>query len=82
MLSLSRRAGELILIGDDISVRVHSVLGNRVRLAIDAPREVPIRRSELLPAATFHSADENQSKSHPHVLPQRCGRELLNNQHT
>lgn len=48
MLSLSRQPGETIFIGDEISIRVHSVKGNRVRLAVDAPRDIPISRSELL----------------------------------
>jgi carbon storage regulator len=48
MLSLSRRQGESIVIGNEISVTVHSVKGNRVRLAVAAPMDVPIRRSELI----------------------------------
>ncbi len=47
MLILQRREGEQVLIGDDISVSVVSVDGNRVRLAISAPREVSIMRGEL-----------------------------------
>lgn len=47
MLILQRRVGEKILIGDDISVSVVAVEGNRVRLAISAPREVSILRGEL-----------------------------------
>lgn len=47
MLILQRREGEKVLIGDDISISVVSVDGNRVRLAISAPREVPIKRGEV-----------------------------------
>ena len=50
MLILQRKAGESLVIGDDITVRVISVDGARVRLAIDAPEDVPILRSELLVA--------------------------------
>ena len=50
MLILQRKAGESLVIGDDITVRVISVDGTRVRLAIDAPEEVPILRSELIVA--------------------------------
>ena len=44
---LSRRAGEQILIGNDIRVTVVSVKGNRVTLGIDAPKNVRIERSEI-----------------------------------
>ena len=47
MLVLSRKNGEAIRLGDDIEVTVCQISGNRVRLAISAPQNVPIRRSEL-----------------------------------
>ena len=50
MLILQRKAGESLVIGDDITVRVVSVDGTRVRLAIDAPGDIPILRSELITA--------------------------------
>lgn len=50
MLILQRRAGESLVIGEDITVSVLSVDGNRVRLAITAPEDVSILRSELLTA--------------------------------
>ena len=50
MLILQRKAGESLVIGDDITVRVISVDGARVRLAIDAPGDIPILRSELIVA--------------------------------
>jgi carbon storage regulator len=51
MLVLSRKRDESIVIGDNVTVTVLEVKGNRIRLAITAPREVPIRRGELEP---FH----------------------------
>lgn len=50
MLILQRKPGESLLIGDDISITVVSVDGGRVRLAIAAPQEIPILRSELVDA--------------------------------
>lgn len=50
MLILQRRAGESLVIGEDIRVSVVSIEGGRVRLAISAPPEVSILRSELLDA--------------------------------
>ena len=50
MLILRRRAGETLLIGDDVKVTVMDVYEGGVRLAIDAPKSIPILRSELLQA--------------------------------
>ena len=50
MLILQRKPGESVVIGEDISISVVSVEGGRVRLAISAPQEIPILRSELLDA--------------------------------
>ncbi len=47
MLVLSRRLGESINIGSDITVTVTAVQGNRVRIGIEAPRDVRILRGEL-----------------------------------
>ena len=47
MLVLSRKLGEKVYIGSDISFMVVEVKGNRVRIGIDAPAEVPIFREEL-----------------------------------
>ena len=47
MLALSRKPGEKVVIGNDITLTVVEVKGNRVRLAFDAPDQVRILRSEL-----------------------------------
>jgi carbon storage regulator len=48
MLVLTRRNGQAIRIGTDIEVRVIRIEGDRVVLGFDAPREIPVFRSELL----------------------------------
>lgn len=48
MLVLSRKAGEVLAIGQDITVEVISVDGDRVRLGIQAPKDTRIFRKELL----------------------------------
>ena len=50
MLILQRKPGESLVIGEDVTVSVISIEGGRVRLAISAPPEVSILRSELLDA--------------------------------
>lgn len=47
MLVLSRVVGELISIGDEISVRILSVNGNSVRFGVEAPKEVEVHRAEI-----------------------------------
>ncbi len=47
MLVLSRKPGEKLFIGKDVTLTVLQVAGNRVRLAIDAPRPVRVLRAEL-----------------------------------
>ena len=49
MLVLSRKESQTITIGDDIEVTVVAIQGGRVKVGISAPRNVPIRRSELSP---------------------------------
>ena len=51
MLVLSRKSGERIHIGENITIEVRRVAGNRVTLALDAPRSVRILRGELEQAA-------------------------------
>ena len=67
MLILQRKAGESLVIGDDITVRVISVDGARVRLAIDAPVDVPILRSELV-VATAANRDSAREEAAPTAL--------------
>jgi carbon storage regulator len=51
MLVLSRKLGEKIYIADNIVITVVDIQGGKVRLGIEAPRDVPIYRQELLPLA-------------------------------
>ena len=47
MLILTRRVGEKIVIGENVTVTVLSVKGNQVRIGIDAPRDVMVNREEI-----------------------------------
>jgi carbon storage regulator len=49
MLVLSRKPGERLIIGDDIVLVINKIAGNRVTIAIEAPREVRVVRGELAP---------------------------------
>ncbi len=67
MLILQRKAGESLVIGEDITVRVVSVDGTRVRLAITAPEDVSILRSELV-TATAANRDSAMEEAAPTEL--------------
>ena len=67
MLILQRKAGESLVIGDDITIQVISVDGTRVRLAITAPEDVSILRSELV-TATAANRDSAMEESAPAEL--------------
>lgn len=47
MLILTRRAGESLMIGEDVSVTVLRVKGNQVRLGVEAPKSVSVHRQEI-----------------------------------
>lgn len=68
MLILQRRAGESVVIGDNITVSVLSVDGMRVRLAITAPEDVSILRSELITAATANRESAQEEAAPTELL--------------
>jgi len=47
MLVLTRKSNQSIMIGDDIEVSVLSIMGEKVRVGIQAPREIPVFRKEV-----------------------------------
>ncbi|MEX2317591.1 MAG: carbon storage regulator [Pirellulales bacterium] len=65
MLVLSRKVGERIHVGDDIVLEVRRISGNRVTLALEAPREVRILRGELEHAAREFKTPPNPQPACP-----------------
>lgn len=67
MLVLSRQKDESIVIGDDIKITIVDVRGDKVRLGIEAPREVPVHRIEVYEAIQREKAakDKSEPKSEP-----------------
>ena len=57
MLIITRRPGEKIMLGDDIVVHVMEIVGNSVRVGIQAPRSIPVYREEIWNAVR----DENRA---------------------
>jgi carbon storage regulator len=46
-LIITRRAGQKIMLGDDITVHVMEIVGNSVRLGVEAPKSLPVYREEI-----------------------------------
>ena len=59
MLVLSRKKSESVVINDDIVITVVEVRGDKVRLGIQAPREIPVHRKEVLDAILRQSGAED-----------------------
>ncbi|HCF1033400.1 TPA: carbon storage regulator CsrA [Pseudomonas aeruginosa] len=47
MLILTRRVGETLMVGDDVTVTVLGVKGNQVRIGVNAPKEAAVHREEI-----------------------------------
>ncbi len=59
MLIITRRAGQNVMLGDDITVHVMEIVGNSVRLGVEAPKSLPVYREEIWAAVK----EENQASA-------------------
>lgn len=64
MLVLSRKKNESIVINNDITIVVVEIRGDKVRLGVEAPREVPVHRREVFEAINrSHQADDTNANT-------------------
>lgn len=68
MLILTRRVGETLMIGDEVTVTVLGVKGNQVRIGVNAPKEVSVHREEIYQRIQA----ENSSSPVTDIVASRC----------
>jgi carbon storage regulator len=59
VLIITRRAGQKVMLGDDVTVHVMEIVGNSVRIGVEAPKSLPVYREEIWAAVK----EENQASA-------------------
>jgi carbon storage regulator len=62
MLILTRRVGETLMIGDEVTVTVLGVKGNQVRIGINAPKDIAVHREEIYERIKAEQQDTNTAE--------------------
>jgi carbon storage regulator len=68
MLILTRRVGETLMVGDEVTVTVLGVKGNQVRIGVNAPREIAVHREEIYERIKAEQAQGNEQEQDPEQI--------------
>jgi carbon storage regulator len=68
MLILTRRVGETVMIGNDVTVTVLGVKGNQVRIGVNAPKDVAVHREEIYERIKREEDGDTQSGAAEHMV--------------
>ena len=71
MLILTRRVGETVMIGDEVTVIVLGVKGNQVRMGITAPRTVAVHREEIFERIKREGQEDEAATAEPKIASTR-----------
>ncbi|MCA9055047.1 MAG: carbon storage regulator [Planctomycetaceae bacterium] len=72
MLVLSRKEGQTIVIGDGIEIQVAAIQGNRVKIAVNAPRDIRVMRGELTELELVAPRRDDAEERSPAVPARHC----------
>ncbi len=68
MLILTRRVGETVMIGNDVTVTVLGVKGNQVRIGVNAPKDVAVHREEIYERIKREEDGQSPSGASEHIV--------------
>jgi carbon storage regulator len=72
VLIITRRPGERIMLGDDVRIHVMEIVGNNVRVGIEAPKSVPVYREEIW--AAVKEENKAAAAAESNILPRPAAR--------
>jgi carbon storage regulator len=69
MLILTRRVGETLIVGDDVTITVLGVKGNQVRIGVNAPKDVSVHREEIYQRIQREKSGHTEGGDQPQSRP-------------